>query len=66
VTIGAQSGVAKDTASDQVILGSPAMEYRQAIRMYSVLRNLPQLRQEVIDLQKEVKKLREIISKNRE
>lgn len=59
VQVGAQSGVTKDVKSDQIILGSPAMEIKHAVRMYTVLRNLPQLRQEVIDLQKELKKLKE-------
>jgi len=59
VQIGAQSGVSKNVKSNEIILGSPAFDYKQAIRMYTVLRNLPQLRQEVIDLQKEVRKLKE-------
>jgi UDP-3-O-[3-hydroxymyristoyl] glucosamine N-acyltransferase len=59
VQIGAQSGVSKNVKSNEIILGSPAFDYKQAIRMYTVLRNLPLLRQEVIDLQKEVRKLKE-------
>jgi len=59
VQIGAQSGVSKNVKSNEIILGSPAFDYKQAIRMYTILRNLPQLRQEVIDLQKEVQKLKE-------
>ncbi len=61
VQIGAQSGVTKDVKSNEILLGSPAIDYRQAMRMYTVLRNLPQLRQEVIDLQKEIRKLKEKI-----
>lgn len=61
VQIGAQSGVTKDVKSNDTILGSPAFDYKQAIRMYTVLRNLPQLRQEVIDIQKDVRKLKEKI-----
>lgn len=63
VQIGAQSGVVKDIPSNQTVLASPAIEYKQAIRMYTVMRNLPQLRQEVIDLRKEIKTLEERISK---
>ncbi len=63
VQVGAQSGVVKDIPSNQMLLASPAIDYKQAIRMYSVMKNLPQLRQEVIDLEKEVKRLTEIISK---
>ncbi len=53
----------KDIPSNQTVLASPAIEYKQAIRMYTVMRNLPQLRQEVIDLRKEIKTLEERISK---
>jgi UDP-3-O-[3-hydroxymyristoyl] glucosamine N-acyltransferase len=59
VQIGAQSGVSKSVKDNQIILGSPAIEIKQAVRMYTVLRNLPQLREEVIELQKEVNKLKE-------
>ncbi len=59
VQIGAQSGVTKDVKSNEILLGSPAIDYRQAMKMYTILRNLPQLRQEVIELQKEVRKLKE-------
>jgi UDP-3-O-[3-hydroxymyristoyl] glucosamine N-acyltransferase len=59
VQIGAQSGVTKNVKSNEIILGSPAIDIKQAIRMYTVLRNLPQLRQEVIDLQKEIGKIKE-------
>jgi len=34
--------------------------------MYAVMRNLPQLRQEVIDLQKEIKRINETIFKKTE
>jgi UDP-3-O-[3-hydroxymyristoyl] glucosamine N-acyltransferase len=59
VQIGAQSGVPSNVKSDQIILGSPAMDYRKTVRVYSIMKNLPQLRQEVIDLQKDVKVLKE-------
>ena len=58
VQIGAQSGVTKNVKSGQIILGSPAIDYRKAMRMYTVLRNLPELRAEVINLQKEVKEIK--------
>lgn len=59
VQIAAQSGASKDIKSDQIVLGTPVMEHRQALRMYMVLRNLPQLRQEVNELLKEMKKVKE-------
>jgi UDP-3-O-[3-hydroxymyristoyl] glucosamine N-acyltransferase len=66
VQIGAQSGVTKNVKSNEVILGSPAIEYKHALRMYTVLRNLPQLRQEVIDLRKTLSMIKESQSKKPE
>jgi UDP-3-O-[3-hydroxymyristoyl] glucosamine N-acyltransferase len=59
VFIGAQSGVAKSVKSDQIILGSPAIEIKEAIRAITVYKNLPKLRDEVIQLQKDIKSLKE-------
>jgi len=59
VFIGAQSGVAKSVNDNQIILGSPAIEIKDAIRAITVYKNLPKLRDEVIQLQKELKKLKE-------
>ncbi len=66
VQIGAQSGVVKNVKSNETILGSPAIDVKQAIRMYTVMKNLPQLRQELIDLQKEIRKINETILKKTE
>ena len=66
VQIGAQSGVVKDVKPNETILASPALDYKLAVRMYAVMRNLPQLRQEVIDLQKEIKRINETIFKKTE
>lgn len=62
VQIGAQSGVTKNLKGDQIVMGSPVMEIKHAVKTYSVFRNLPQLRQEIIDLQQEVKTLRSDIN----
>jgi UDP-3-O-[3-hydroxymyristoyl] glucosamine N-acyltransferase len=59
VQIGAQSGVPKSVKGDQIIFGSPAMEIKQALRVAMVYKNLPQLREEVIQLQKEIKSIKE-------
>lgn len=58
VFIGAQSGVVKSVESNQVILGSPAMEIKEAIRAITVYKNLPKLRTEVSQLQKEIKNIK--------
>jgi UDP-3-O-[3-hydroxymyristoyl] glucosamine N-acyltransferase len=59
VSIGAQSGVAKSVKGDQIIFGSPAVNISDAIRIITVYKNLPKLREEVIQLQKEIKILKE-------
>lgn len=66
VQIGAQSGVTKDVRNNEIILGSPATEIKHAIKVYTITRNLPQIRQELIDLQKEVKSLRGTLVKNQD
>jgi UDP-3-O-[3-hydroxymyristoyl] glucosamine N-acyltransferase len=59
VFIGAQSGVAKSVKGNQVILGSPAMDIKDTIKAITIYKNLPKLREEVIQLQKEIKSLKE-------
>src|SRR5690606_1598459 len=59
VFIGAQSGIAKSVKANQIILGSPAIEIKEAIRAITVYKNLPKLRDEVIQLQKDIKSLKE-------
>ncbi len=62
VFIGAQSGVAKSVAGNQIILGSPAIEIKEAIKAITVYKNLPKLREEVIQLQKELNNLKKQIN----
>lgn len=59
VKIGAQSGIAKSVKSDQIILGSPAINIKDAIKAISIYKNLPKLRDEVIQLQKEMKTVKD-------
>jgi UDP-3-O-[3-hydroxymyristoyl] glucosamine N-acyltransferase len=66
VQIGAQSGVTKNIKNNEIVLGSPATELKHSIKVYTITRNLPQLRQEVIDIQKEIKSIKNIIVRNQE
>ncbi len=66
VQIGAQSGVTKNIKSNCTVFGSPAADMKNAIRSYIVQRNLPQLRQEIIDLQKELRDLKLTLLKKSE
>ncbi len=59
VQIGAQSGVSKSIKDNEIVLSSPAVNYKDAIKTYTIIRNLPKLREEVIQLQKDVKSLKQ-------
>jgi len=54
VNIGAMSGISNNIKSDRTVLGAPAMDIAQAAKVYVVYRNLPQLREQVLDLAKQV------------
>ncbi len=58
VQIGAQSGITKNIKGNQIILGSPAVPIKRAMKMYTIFRNLPELREEVIQLKKDIKQLK--------
>jgi UDP-3-O-[3-hydroxymyristoyl] glucosamine N-acyltransferase len=59
VQIGAQSGVSKSVKDNEIIISSPAFNYKEAIKTFTIIRNLPKLREEVIQLQKDVKYLKQ-------
>jgi len=54
VNVGAMSGVSHSIKADMTVLLAPAMEIGQAARVTAVYRNLPQLREQVLDLAKQV------------
>jgi len=54
VTLGAQSGVVQNLKSDQILLGSPAIDIKVAMRAYLMLRNLPEMRKDLLQLRKEM------------
>lgn len=54
VNVGAMSGISNNIKSDRTILGTPAMDIAQAAKVYVVYRNLPQLREQVLDLSKQL------------
>ncbi|MHC4758780.1 MAG: UDP-3-O-(3-hydroxymyristoyl)glucosamine N-acyltransferase [Planctomycetota bacterium] len=57
VMIGAQAGVINDIPDKKIVIGAPAIEARQAKRAYSMIRNLPEMRQNIRNLTGEVNKL---------
>lgn len=58
VKIGAMSGVSNSIKSGKTVLGVPAMDHEQALKAFVVFRRLPQMRDQLIDLQKEVTELK--------
>jgi UDP-3-O-[3-hydroxymyristoyl] glucosamine N-acyltransferase len=59
VQIGAQSGVSKSVKDNEILLSSPAVNYKEALKTYTIIRNLPKLREEFIQLQKDVESLKQ-------
>lgn len=54
VQVGAQSGIPKSVKDGEILLGTPAFNFREALKTYTIYRNLPKLREDLINLQKEV------------
>jgi UDP-3-O-[3-hydroxymyristoyl] glucosamine N-acyltransferase len=58
VNLGGQTGVSNNLKSQRTVLGAPAMEISHAAKVFAVTRNLPQLREQVIDLAKQLAQLK--------
>ena len=52
--IAARSGVGRDTEPGQIVSGSPAIPHKVALRAYSLLPRLPELRAQIRDLERRV------------
>ena len=53
--IGPCSGVMSHVKPNSVLLGAPALDFKLAMKTFSIIRNLPELRNDVIELQKRIK-----------
>ena len=61
VTIAAQSGVSSDLKiENEIVLGSPAMNIRETRKSIVIYRQLPSLREKILELEKEINKLKEV------
>lgn len=56
VQLGGQTGVLGNIESDKVMLGSPAMEARNAMRVYAVMNKLPDMYRQLGAIEKEINK----------
>ena len=61
VTIGGRAGVINSVPDGQTVLGATAIEADEARRAYAMLPYLPQMRQDVRDLQNRLRKIAELI-----
>lgn len=57
VQLGGQTGVLGNIESDKILLGSPAMDARNAMRSYAVMGKLPEMYRQVNRLEKVIQKL---------
>jgi len=58
--LGGQSGVMNDVPAGQRVLGSPAVDEKDQYRIFAASFKLPEMRKELIKLQREVKRLEAI------
>ena len=58
VNLGAMSGVSNNIKSNRTVLLAPAMDIAKAAKVTVVYRNLPQLREQIIDLAKQVAQIK--------
>jgi UDP-3-O-[3-hydroxymyristoyl] glucosamine N-acyltransferase len=63
VMIGAQAGVINDIPDNKIVLGAPAIDARQAKRAYSMIQNLPEMRQNIRRLTEDLDKLTSVVAK---
>jgi len=57
VRVGAQSGVAHDVADGQAVMGSPAIPLMQAKRSFTVMKDLPDFRKKLRELERVLQRL---------
>jgi len=62
VIVGAQAGVTHDLRGNQGYVGSPALPHREFLRSNAVFPKLPEMRKTLIDIEKRLEKLEEILS----
>ena len=58
VNLGAMSGVNNSIKSNRTVLGAPAMDIAQAAKVFAIFRNLPALREQIIDQGKQIAQIK--------
>lgn len=54
VLVGAQAGINSSVKDNEKLLGSPAIDIRKALRAYGLIKDLPDIRKDVIQIKKEM------------
>ncbi len=62
VIVGAQAGVTHNLPGNQGYVGSPALPHREFLRAITVLPKLPEMRKTLIEIERRLKKIEEILS----
>jgi UDP-3-O-[3-hydroxymyristoyl] glucosamine N-acyltransferase len=57
VTIGAQAGVINNIPDGKVVIGAPAIDANQGRRAYGIIQNLPEMRQNIRNLQNRIERI---------
>lgn len=63
VKIGALTGVSNNIKSNSIVLGIPAMDHEKALKTFVVYRRLPELRDQVLELKKDIQILKSKLKK---
>lgn len=64
VKIGAMAGVSNNIKANSTVLGAPAMDIDRALKTLVVYRRLPELRDQVIGLKKEIEEIKSKVNKD--
>jgi len=57
--LGPQSGVMSSVKPGSVLLGSPAADFKATMKSFSIIRNLPRMRTDIIELERRLKEIEE-------
>jgi len=63
VKIGAMTGISNSIKPNKIVLGIPAMDHDKALKTMVVYRRLPELRDQVLELKKEIEELKSKLNK---
>ena len=62
VMVGAQSGLMRDVEAGQIVVGTPALPHKEFFRVQGAVQKLPELRKQVLELEKQLQELKQKIS----